>query len=298
MQIYMSRDSSTCSGWQPEVCAMDIGTNLNGFADWSVERPMKNLFKHIRSEILTFSTTSSCWDCQVSGELSLDDDGYPIFLPQTTSVGSTMVRYILSADGGNLRQDSTYVILYDGIGTITLNGSVVLLSTSTGRISFRHANNGNIWIQITSSQIGNHVRDIRLIRPEHEFHDLVNSPFYERFVDKISPFRVLRFMDWCATNNNPTVTWAQRSSMSYYTYATEVGVPYENMIKLANDLGKDVWICIPHQADDAFITNIATLFRNTSNANSKIYLEYSNEVWNWIFSQAHYNNNNRPVNLS
>ena len=29
-----------------------------------------------------------------------------------------------------------------------------------------------------------------------------------------------------------------------------------------------------------------------------IYLEYSNEVWNWIFPQAHYNDDNRPGNLN
>jgi hypothetical protein len=43
---------------------------------------------------------------------------------------------------------------------------------------------------------------------------------------------------------------------------------------------------------------MATLFRDQLNPESRIYLEYSNEVWNWIFTQAHYNNNNRPANLS
>ena len=33
---------------------MQLGTNLGGFSDWSVERPLKNLLKHVRSEILTY----------------------------------------------------------------------------------------------------------------------------------------------------------------------------------------------------------------------------------------------------
>ncbi len=51
---------------------------------------------------------------------------------------------------------------------------------------------------------------------------------------------------------------------------------------------------MPHAADDNYITQMATLFRDNLNPNLNVYLEYSNEVWNWIFEQAHYNDNNRP----
>ena len=47
-QLHLPIDSTTCAGWQPSSCAMDIATNMSGFADWGVERPLKNLFKHIR----------------------------------------------------------------------------------------------------------------------------------------------------------------------------------------------------------------------------------------------------------
>ena len=70
------------------------------------------------------------------------------------------------------------------------------------------------------------------------------------------------------------------------------------MIKLCNETQKDAWICVPHLADDDYITQMATLFRDQLDGNLNVYLEYSNEVWNWIFSQTHYNNNNRPLNLS
>jgi len=297
-KLQIIRDSSTCAGWQPAVCTMDIGTNMSGFADWSVERPMKNLFKHIRNQILTFSTTSTCWDCQVSNQLLFDANGYPTFLPQNTSIGTTMVRYILSADGGNLRQDSAYVLLYDGIGTITLNGGISNLSSIPGRIQFSPSNNGNIWIHITESQLGNHIRNIRLLKLADEYSDIFTQPFNDVFLQKIEPFQVLRFMDWASTNGSPVTQWTGRSSSSYFTYSGDTGVPFETMIQLANQTGKDIWICVPHQANDNFVTQMATLFKNNLNGNLKIYLEYSNEVWNWIFAQAHYNNDNRPSNLS
>jgi len=298
LHLQVKRDSATCSGWMPAECAMDIGTNMSGFNDWSVERPMKNLFKHIRNEILTFTFQTNCWDCHVTNQLSLDTSGYPIGLPQTTSIGSTMVRYILSSDGGNLRQDSMYVLLYDGEGTITMNGGLNQISSAPGRIQFSPTNNGNIWIHILESNVANHARNFRLLRIQDENADLSTDAFYGVFADKIAPFSTLRFMDWGSTNNSPNVAWSDRGLTSYFTYAGEQGVPYETMIQLANQLEKDVWICVPHQANANYITQMATLFRDNLNGNSKIYLEYSNEVWNWIFSQAHFNNNNRPSNLT
>ncbi|MBK9256646.1 MAG: PKD domain-containing protein [Saprospiraceae bacterium] len=297
-EIFMRTDSTTCQNWQPEICAMELGTNMSSFADWSFERPMKNLFKHIRNQILTFSDTSTCWDCEVGNQLNLDSNGYPIGIPQTTSIGTTMVRYILSAEGGNLRQDSIYILLYDGTGTITLNGGLEQLSSGPGRIVFRPLNNGNIWIHILFSDSNNHIRNFRLVRPQHEFSDLINDPFYEPFIDKISPFNLLRFMDWGETNNSPLVSWSDRNHTANFTYSGHGGVPYEIMIQLANFTEQDIWICVPHQADDDFVMQMATLFKNNLNSKSKIYLEYSNEVWNWIFQQAHYNDNNRPMNLS
>jgi hypothetical protein len=149
-----------------------------------------------------------------------------------------------------------------------------------------------------SSLSTDHVRNIKIVRPEHEFVDLVNEPFYEVYKEKIDPFQVLRFMDWGNTNGNTNITWADRSSLSYFTYAGSKGVPYEIMIDLANITQKDIWICVPHEADDDYITQMATLFRDNLNSDLNIYIEYSNEIWNWIFPQAHYNNENKPHNLS
>jgi hypothetical protein len=75
-------------------------------------------------------------------------------------------------------------------------------------------------------------------------------------------------------------------------------MPYEMIIDLANRLDKDIYICVPHMANDAFVTQMATLFRDNLEPERTIYLEWSNEVWNWIFAQAHFNNDNRPLNLS
>jgi len=289
-------DSTTCTGWEPTLCAMDIGTNITGLADWSVERPFRNLMKNIRPDIITFSDNCGCWNAEVTDEMSIDASGYPTSLPQTTSIGATRVRYVLSTEEGNLRADSSYVLIYDGIGLINIFG-VTVQSNDPNRLEFI-AGDDNIIIHIDESAAGDYIRNIRLVKSSDEGVDLSIQPFYQSFLDKIEPFNLIRFMDWGSTNNSPLVSWSERSSEDYFTYGTGAGVPYEKMIQLANQLEQDLWICVPHQADDNFILQMATLFRDGLDDDRTIYLEYSNEVWNWIFEQAHYNNDNKPSNLS
>ena len=60
------------------------------------------------------------------------------------------------------------------------------------------------------------------------------------------------------------------------------------MVQLSNVAGASPWINIPHAADDDYVRNMATLFRDGLRPDLRIYVEYSNEVWNSQFSQHHY----------
>ena len=73
------------------------------------------------------------------------------------------------------------------------------------------------------------------------------------------------------------------------------GDAWEYMIMLSNQTNTDMWINIPASADDNYVTQLATLIRNgdqyTAGLNPElhVYVEYSNEVWNFGFQQATYN---------
>lgn len=58
-------------------------------------------------------------------------------------------------------------------------------------------------------------------------------------------------------------------------------VPYEVMIALANKLQAHPWFCIPHLADNNYVTQLATLVRDTLDTNLIARFEYSNEMWNF-----------------
>ncbi len=128
------------------------------------------------------------------------------------------------------------------------------------------------------------VKDLSLIRPGY---DAENPPLFTReFLDHIAPFKVVRLMDWLRTNNNPISHWSLRATPETTHYASEKGAPWEDLIELARVANKDLWINIPGRADDHYVQSLARLLRDKLPPTSKLYVEYSNEVWNSMFKQT------------
>jgi hypothetical protein len=66
------------------------------------------------------------------------------------------------------------------------------------------------------------------------------------------------------------------------------GVPVEVMVSLANTLKRDIWVNIPHVANDDYVTNYAKYVFDNLDPSLKVYVEFSNEVWNNGFAAHHY----------
>jgi hypothetical protein len=60
------------------------------------------------------------------------------------------------------------------------------------------------------------------------------------------------------------------------------------MIDLANARGANPWFCMPHLADDDYVRQFARLVKQRLRPDLKAYVEFSNEVWNWIYPCAHF----------
>ena len=65
---------------------------------------------------------------------------------------------------------------------------------------------------------------------------------------------------------------------------------YEWMIDLCNRTQRDMWVCVPHFADEEYMYQLASLIREQLDPALKCYVEWSNETWNGMFKQAHYCN--------
>jgi hypothetical protein len=124
------------------------------------------------------------------------------------------------------------------------------------------------------------------------------SPAVEKnsFPTEADPYPNLKFpADGDGKLQQPIITWANRNTLASPDWKRMDGVPVEAIIRFANDLNINPWVTLPYNCADSYITGLAQAFKDgtgTSNGvglNSwlKLYVEMSNEVWNYGYSVAH-----------
>lgn len=259
---------------------LPIGMNISGLKYYS-----KNLiFNDVMTTASVFRDYN--WSIDLDG-LIVDDNGYPTYIPQTLDGSETKIRFLV-----NNYYTGRYRIFYDGDGTLSGNVS----SDSNGYYIDLNGAGTNKWIDIEYSNASDPITNMHIISDEYGIYD--NNAFniaksdgsYEtfdsRFLTGLEDFSCLRFMDWISTNGSTQVYWDDRILTSHYSQSTASGISFDYAIELCNELQVDAWVCIPHKASDNYIEELATLWKDGLDENLTIYLEYSNELWNWMFSQT------------
>ena len=290
-QEYMAKTDPTLATSVPTNWR--LGINLSGVADWSTQRPFIDLFKQSRPWLTQChsSRDPDCagrWETNESAKLNLDANGWVKSLPAPAEPGYSIASTLL--DVPKSFPSGRYLVLYDGEGSMNygLGASKIVAESKPGRdVLYIDVNRGLILIQIAETdpkKTGNYIRNIRLIREADE-KTVQTQLFNPDFIARIQPLQALRFMDWQATNGSDLQSWANRSKPTDSRYFAAGGVPVEIMIQLANQTNKPAWFNMPHKADDDYMRQFATLVRDTLNPQVPIYVEYSNEVWNTMFSQ-------------
>ncbi len=253
----------------PEPGRPRFGMNLAQVADWGREWGLVDVFKPSRP-----------WVERGTGPFAYDARGNPRLMPGQ-AVETLLVREI---DGHY--PAGRYVATWRGTGRVKVPGFDVTgtVREQPGRLEFDVTpGNGGIQLVVTASDRRDPVRDIHVWMPG--FED-AKSPFHPLFLERLRPFEVLRFMGWQQTNNSPVRTWAQRAKPDDARYSTDAGAPVEVLVDLANELRVSPWFCVPHQADDDYVRRFAQTVRERLRPELKVYVEYSNEVWNLAFQQA------------
>ncbi|MEM8585047.1 MAG: T9SS type A sorting domain-containing protein [Bacteroidota bacterium] len=294
----------------PDDCKLSFGTNLAGMADWGTELPFVDLMHNAREWYTKdIDNPNAPFNSGWADKLSYRPDGYPTHLPQEiddTDYAQRVSTIWGRTDGWPL---GSYTVLWEGTGELSLWGTIVNVEqTGDHRIIFDLVDpvDGIVELNLLSSDINDPIHNIRVLMPGTE-QSYLDQPFNEDWLERLSIFPSIRFMDWGSTNGwgytewgqheDPTrLEWAERAQMNHYTWATPRGIPYEMMIRLMNEYEFDGWICVPHRASADFMTQMATLFRNQLDHKRHLHVEYSNEVWNWIFDQTHWLNLHGCIN--
>eukprot|EP01121_Diplochlamys_sp_Union-15-3_P006926 TRINITY_DN1747_c0_g1_i4.p1 TRINITY_DN1747_c0_g1~~TRINITY_DN1747_c0_g1_i4.p1 ORF type:complete len:483 (-),score=108.00 TRINITY_DN1747_c0_g1_i4:170-1567(-) len=260
-----------------------VAANLVGISDWARTLPFVDLMKQSRQ----FGSPHEPW----SGKINVDALGWPTedfgVIIEDNDLSSDIMGTLQLQGTCNAKPDIFPVasgakvqnVAWDSSSKI-LTAEIVVPNTATG-----------ITLGFTGTQGG--IRNLKVIQPGYTLADA--NGFTKEWIAMLQKFVLLRFMDWTSTNGNPVVNWSDRTPPGYASYAYgpkgSTGAPWEVCINLANAAGRDMWINIPHQATDDYVKQLATLFKQNLNSNLNLYYEYSNEVWNWSFSQATWNLN-------
>jgi hypothetical protein len=265
------------SGWRSP-----LAINLSKIADWSSETPFIDAFQESREWIPQLASSNVPWT--TNSALDLDSYEQVKSLTYDQAAGT-----LLFNDLKGHYPAGTYTLLYEGEGGFAAYHDGKIESQWPGKVEIKvqSPSNGGIHLKLVATNPANPVRNMRLLMPGFTEPDQAER-FHPDFMQQLRIFQAIRFMDWQSTNNSPLKHWSERTTLQHARQTGPKGAAVEWMVRLANISGCDPWFCIPHQATDDFVTQFATLVRDTMQPNLKAYVEYSNEVWNGQFSQCQY----------
>jgi hypothetical protein len=211
--------------------------------------------------------------------------GYPISLSSDEVARSSVFTH-----NGSQYPVGQYVLTWSGSGNVRLKNSheVSVISQTPGKITYNvsEVNPNGLWLEITQTDSANPVSNIGLHAPFANG----DGAFNPKYKADMANYGVIRYMDWNSTNNQPISKWVDRTTLYDMHWGNRDGVPYEAQIQLSNDTKKDLWLTVPHLADDDYVHNLATLVAQRLSPDLRVWVEYSNEVWNGAFRQYEYAN--------
>ena len=270
-----------------------LGTNLNGTTYYTTHFPYVDLMRQASG---FDSQPSSSSNSNVA--LNLDPSGWVMSLPTETWAG---VYPILHNPAGADIAGDRFVVTYDGDGTFQGSLSSTISESSPGRFVLTASLDGTLGFQITSTNPNDYVRNMHVVREDQSALFNAGQVWNPEFLEKVENFHTLRFMDvmktndvhdaagyvaWPESNNASDLEWADRPLMSDAQWTK--GVPVEAMVELSNAVGADAWFNMPINASDDYVRQFAVYVRDHLNPGLEVHVEFSNEVWNWGFPQAHY----------
>ena len=271
-RFYQERSSKPTCAFPATAFARGMAVNLKQNTDWSTDAAWIDAAVSLRR----WGNPDRPWIDAPT--LKLTADGYPL------------------ADAGTLSHmngypDGDYRLSFTGLGNVRVGGMGVLVDqfrddggrrSATVRID--HARHELLTISVHPTDPANPIRDLRMIRPGYDEGE--TRRFDDAFLRRLEPFAAVRVMEWGGVNRSDARAWSDRVAPTDFLRTGPGGVSYEDMIALANESGKDLWICVPDGASDDHARRLARLLHDRVAPTIHVYLELGNELWDQSFPQA------------
>ena len=307
-----------------------MGINVDAIHDFSTAWVFNDTFKASRPWLShAYNTVTGAENFNDSTPVAVDANGWPTQLATWTNDQGQVIRQRISTlmfrEIGDKYPAGTYRAEWEGTGSVSFAFAAQAVQTGTTPQGKRFAvlnvtpNNSGIWLKINDLDPADPVRNMRVWMPDYDTDGNGTpdasfagkdwrpgdsfSPFHPEFVNRLKPFGSLRFMEWGDTNGSTLLTWDQRRRVDEARQTGDGrGVAIEYMVELANEVDADPWFNMPFAADDDYIRNYATLVLNSLEPDKKVYVEWSNEIWNFAsgFKAFHWITDQlaRPENAS
>lgn len=266
-----------------------------------------------------FGNGAGSWDTLEQAKMNVDENGWVKSLPDAndSNVKYRYVSTVLFAGNGHAQPSGKYTVLYQGKGTIEYGmiGSKVVSESTPGRDIVQVSGaDGGLLISIKATDPADYIRNIRVLPPggvcsnaQNDYAAAesdctargtgtlvpfekfsVNRWWHPYYVSELKGYRTLRFMDWGKTNSNKMVNWIERPKRYDAMWAGPNGVPFEAMFDLANTVGADPWINLGTFVNDDYAARFGRRAKERLGVGRTLILEYSNEPWNYAFSNSHW----------
>ncbi|TWT87526.1 hypothetical protein Mal64_30670 [Pseudobythopirellula maris] len=258
------------------------GVNLAPYRYWTGAYPFVDTAK-MGSAWISTTAGSNVWND--GRAVPLGAYGYPSQL-----AADQVARSLVFTHNGRHYPLGAYRLRWSGDGEVELSGSGAALLSSdpiaqTATYDVTQTNSNGLFLDIRRTNPADPVRDISLLAPEP---NPSGSTINARYAADLRSYGVLRMMDWNGVNNSTQSDWSHRTHRDDAHWGTSNGVPYEAQIEVCNAMGQDLWLNVPHAASDAYVEELAALVDEQLATGLRVWVEYSNEVWNATFDQHAY----------
>lgn len=268
-----------------ERATVGLAFGLNGVSDWSTQHPFLDIMKTARPWIGHFPGQwggKSFEDLLTEGHL--DSSGWPRTVPLDVEKIETLILTDQPPEATHL--SGRYHVLFDGEGDLQVTGRGRVVSRSKGQRVFSYTPGpGAVGIAISRTDPNDPIRNIRVVREDQLEIFAKGALFNPDWLAIHDATTLVRFMDWMNTNDSVAQHWDDLPRDTDFSYAWR-GVPLNVMVSLANELDVDPWFTIPHLANDALVAQFAETVKQTVEPERQVFVEYSNEVWNFLFEQS------------
>jgi hypothetical protein len=247
-------------------------------ADWGRDNIVIDVMRTARAWRAATSTEWNNPTFLAQMMTSADENDYPTELPAGVTYAGT---YILMEQGTESAPAlaGRYRFEYQGTGTVTVVGAATGQTSGPGWIEFDYTPTAtnSVEMRISNTDPVDNLRGFRCWNLAHSAllnaGRLVNPAWASAYPN----VRLIRFMQAQGLNEDTDTSWVQAAKPTTFGR----GISVREMVGIGNELGADIWLCIPCAADQNYVTQMATVVRDNLNPALKCYVEYANEWWNW-----------------